>query len=312
MTETLEITERKKFVKRIHELLMYSVHEILGTLNSSRFVQGFFNFLMFLPVRYFANFFVDFDLVTAEKGFPSAGRWLCSRFVSDIQVRGTENIPETGPIMFVSNHPGAYDSFCILATSNRLDLNAIISDIRFCMELPHVGPHLIYTNADVEVRMIAIRDAIKRLQNNQAFLIFPTGLIDPDPSFMDNVFEELQNWSNSIELFLRRAPETQLVITSVSHILQKKWMHNIFLKTQHTVMTKRRMAEFIQVLNQFFIPWSIKSLPRITYGKPVSYAELQAMPGTVQENIIHLAGIQMKDHMAYFNQGNNSSEKTRG
>jgi hypothetical protein len=158
--------------------------------------------------------------------------------------------------------------------------------------------------------MVAIRDAIKRLQNNQAFLIFPTGLIDPDPSFMNNVFEELQNWSNSIELFLRRAPDTKLVITSVSHILQEKWMHNIFLKTQNTRHSKRRMAEFIQVLNQFFIPWSIKSLPRITYGKPVSYGELQAMQGTVQDNIIRLAGIQMKDHMAFFNEGNDSIHET--
>jgi Acyltransferase len=304
MTGNINEKDGKEFVKLIHDLLMYSVHEILGTLDSSNFVKGFFNLLFFIPVRYFAKFFVDFDGITAEKGFPAAGRWLCNRFVSDIKVQGRENIPAKGPIMFVSNHPGAYDSFCILATCGREDLNAIISDIRFCMELPNVGPHLIYTNANVEIRMLAIRDAIKRLQNQQAFLIFPTGLIDPDPSFMDHVFEELQNWSNSVELFLRRAPDTQLVITSVSHILQKKWMKHIFLRTQHTQMTKRRMAEFIQVLNQFFIPWSIKSIPCITYGKPVSYSDLQAMEGSVQENIIRLAGIQMKGHMAVFNQPN--------
>lgn len=281
---------------------MHSVHEILGTLNASSLVKILIGLLFYLPVRYFANFFADFDEKTDSDGFPAAGQWLCNRFVSDIKVRGKENIPGKGPIMVVSNHPGAYDSFCILATLGRQDLNAIISDIPFCMALPHVSPQLIYTNSKVEVRMMAIREAIKRLQNGIAFLIFPTGSIDPDPSFNDNAIDELKNWSNSIELFLRKAPDTQLLITTVSHILQPKWTRHLMLKTQHTPMTKRRMAEFIQVFNQFFIPWSIKSLPCITYGKPICYSELQKMDGSIQENIIRLAGIQMKDHMEFFNQ----------
>ncbi len=294
--------ERKEFVRTIHRLLMHSVHEILGTLKASAFVKFFVDLLFYLPVRYFARFFVTFDEKTNVEGFPNAGRWLCSRFVSDIEVRGMENIPAVGPLMIVSNHPGAYDSFCILATLGRRDLNAIISDIPFCMALPHVAPQLILTNSKVEVRMMAIREAIKRLQNGIAFLIFPTGLIDPDPSFNETAIAELQNWSNSIELFLRKAPDTRLLITTVSHILQPKWTRHVLLKTQPTPMTKRRMAEFIQVFNQFFIPWSKKSLPCITYGKPICYSELQRMDGSIQENIIRLAGIQMKDHMDYFNQ----------
>jgi hypothetical protein len=292
----------KEFVKTIHHLLMHSVHEILGTLNASALVKFLLDLLFYLPVQYFARFFATFDEKTEVEGFPAAGRWLCDRFVSDIKVRGAENILPDGPLMIVSNHPGAYDSFCILATLGRKDLNAIISDIPFCMALPHVAPQLIYTNSKVEVRMMAIREAIKRLQNGIAFLIFPTGSIDPDPSFNDNAIVELQNWSNSIELFLRKAPDTRLLITTVSHILQPKWTRHILLKTQPTPMTKRRMAEFIQVFNQFFIPWSFKSLPCISYGKPISYSELKKMDGSVQENIIRLAGIQMKDHMVFFNQ----------
>ena len=294
-------SNRKEFVRHIHKLLMHSVHEIVGTLHASSFVQGILNILFFLPVRYFANFFVEFDERTVRDGFPAAGRWLCDRFVSDIIVRGAETVPAEGPIMVVSNHPGAYDSFCILASLGREDLTAIISDIPFCMALPNVGPHLVYTNADVDVRMLAIREAIKRLQNGSAFLIFPTGLIDPDPSFMNHVFEELQNWSNSVELFLRRAPDTRLVITTVSHILQPKWVSHPLIKTQHTTHARRRMAEFIQVFNQFFIPWSIKSRPCITFGEPVSYADLKMMPGSIQENIIKLAGLQMKSHILEFN-----------
>ncbi len=302
MSTSSSQVEQKEFVRTIHILLMHSVNEILGTLNASAFVKFLLGLLFYLPVRYFARFFVTFDEKTEAEGFPAAGRWLCNRFVSDIKVRGTENILSDGPLMIVSNHPGAYDSFCILATLGRQDLNAIISDIPFCMALPHVTPQLIYTNSKVEVRMMAIREAIKRLQNGIAFLIFPTGSIDPDPSFNDNAIDELQNWSNSIELFLHKAPDTRLLITTVSHILQPKWTRHILLKTQPTLMTKRRMAEFIQVFNQFFIPWSIKSLPCITYGKPISYSELMKMDGSIQENIIRLAGIQMKDHMGFFNQ----------
>jgi hypothetical protein len=257
--------------------------------------------LLFLPVRYFSKFFIELDEQVEKNGAPAAGRWLANRFVNDIHVQGFDNIPKEGPIMVVSNHPGAYDSFCILATMGREDLNAIISDIRVFMELPHVASHLIYTNEKVEVRMLAIREAIKRLQDGQSFLIFPTGFIDPDPSFMEGVFDELKNWSNSVELFLRRAPETQLVITTVSHVLQPKWMKNPLLRTQKTEMTKRRMAEFIQVLNQFFIPWSIKSTPCITFGKAISYTELKIMDGSIRENIIRLAAMQMESHMGKYN-----------
>ncbi len=292
----------QEFVAYLHKLIMHSIHEILGTLKSPVFVKWLIDILFFFPIRYFAKFFVEFDERTKSEGFPAAGRWLCDRFVSDIKVRGGKNIPESGPIMIVSNHPGAYDSFCILATLGRRDLNAIISDIPFCMAMPNVAPNLIHTNSNVDVRMLAIREAIKRLQNGIAFLIFPTGLIDPDPSFMDNAVDELNNWSNSIELFLRRAPDTRLLITTVSHILQPKWTSHVMVKTQHTIMTKRRMAEFVQVLNQFFIPWSKKSIPCISYGKPITYEELKKMEGSIQENIIRFAGIQMKDHMEIFNQ----------
>jgi hypothetical protein len=287
-------------VKVVHDLLMFSVYEILGS-SKSPLIRWLQYWLFFLPVRYFSKFFIELDEQVEKNGASAAGRWLANRFVDEIHVQGFENIPKEGPVMVVSNHPGAYDSFCILASMGREDLNAIISDIRVFMDLPHVAPHLIYTNEKVEVRMLAIREAIKRLQDGQSFLIFPTGLIDPDPSFMDGVFEELQDWSNSVELFLRRAPETQLVITTISHILQPKWTKSPFLLTQKTKMTKRRMAEFIQVLNQFFIPWSIKSTPRITFGKAVSYSDLRKMEGSIRENIIHLASIQMESHMGKYN-----------
>ena len=61
------------------------------------------------------------------------------------------------------------------------------------------------------------------------------------------------------------------------------------------------MAEFIQVLNQFFIPWSIKSTPCITFGKAVSYSDLKKIEGSIQENIIRLAAKQMESHMAMYN-----------
>ena len=292
--------DHKLSVNIVHDLLMFSVFEILGS-SKSPLIRWCQYWLLFLPVRYFSKFFIELDEQVENNGAPAAGRWLANRFVDDIRIQGFDNIPKEGPIMVVSNHPGAYDSFCILASMGREDLNAIISDIRVFMELPHVASHLIYTNEKVEVRMLAIREAIKRLQDGQSFLIFPTGLIDPDPSFMEGVYDELMNWSNSVELFLRRAPETQLVVTTVSHVLQPKWMKNPLLRTQKTEMTKRRMAEFIQVLNQFFIPWSIKSTPCITFGKAISYTELKKMDGSIRENIIRLAAIQMESHMEKYN-----------
>ena len=50
----------------------------------------------------------------------SAGsQWLLSQLVTGVTVRGAEAIPLTGPLIVVSNHPGAYDSVAILASLPR-------------------------------------------------------------------------------------------------------------------------------------------------------------------------------------------------
>ncbi len=57
--------------------------------------------------------------------------------------------------------------------------------------------------------MAAARSGIRHLQNGGALLLFGTGLIDPDPAVYPGAEKEIENWSPSIDLFLRHVPECE-------------------------------------------------------------------------------------------------------
>ena len=97
---------------------------------------------------------------------------------------GKERIPEEGPLIVASNHPGAYDSIAIISNLPRQDLKVIVSDVPFLRSLPAVSQRLIFTPSGPYSRMAALRGLLRHVQEGGAALIFPSGLVDPDPAFM--------------------------------------------------------------------------------------------------------------------------------
>lgn len=160
-------------VSDVHNALMVSVYDVLGAPND-KIIQKLQFWVTYLPVRWCSRLFMQLDKMVAVSGISPASRWFLKRFIKDLRIFGQENIPYTGPLIVASNHPGAYDSFCLVAAIERKDLSLVVSDIPFLKILPHINPHLIFLSKDDSSRMLSIRNTINHIQQGGAFLIFPT------------------------------------------------------------------------------------------------------------------------------------------
>ena len=155
---------------------------------------------------------------------PGAGDSLARSLEVSVSARGLEQIPADGPLLIVSNHPGAYDSAVLCSCIPRPDLKIIVSDVPFYRAFPNISRQMIFVPADPPGRMLALRSAVEHLQDGGAILQFGTGKIDPDPEVQPGAESALADWLPSIELMLRKAPLTKLVLAIASGVVQRRFV----------------------------------------------------------------------------------------
>lgn len=215
---------------------------------------------------------IGLDRAVEEGGVPGGARWILPRLVVSHESCGVENIPPCGPIIIASNHPANIDSIVISAHVNRPDYKVIIGDIPFFEHLPHVSEHAIYAPAPTDLmgRMQVVRESIRHLNTGGALLIFPRGGIEPDPDFMPNPDGEFHHWSRSLEVFLHRVPELQILVTIVSGVISPfAFRHPITWFRRHRP-DKQRLAFLYQLARQFLSGREIFGLtPKVTFGEVV-------------------------------------------
>ncbi len=223
----------------------------------------------------FTDLAAEFDRHVAQLGLPAAIRRLMPRFVDGVTAIGADLLPATGPLLLVSNHPGAYDVFASLAQLPRSDVRVVVSEISILRQLPAAGPHFILTGQTGHSRMAAARAAVRHLQTGGVLFIFPGRLVDPDPAFMSGAAAALQRWSPSLELFLRRAPATQVVPIVASGVLSPAWLHSpVTRRLRQEPVDRQKVAEAAQVVQQLLWPGSLRFHPLITFGPPLAAADL--------------------------------------
>jgi hypothetical protein len=214
---------------------------------------------------------VTFDRLIASDGFPSACVWALTHWCRDITARGSESVPQTGPLLVISNHAGAYDSAVIASRLGRNNLKFIGSNVAFLKNLPNTSEHFFFVSEhDAYNRMAAVRSGVRHLQGGGALLLFGTGLIDSDPAVYPGAEKEIENWSSSIDLFLRQVPEANVVVTIVSGIVSPRWAHHPVTWLKRIAWQKRRLAEFGQVIQQLFFPGQLYVSPCVSFALPVT------------------------------------------
>ncbi len=293
------MTTRKAHVDSLQRAITDEAFRALG-FPADGWVRRLFGPLMGPAANRLAKLAASFDQDLANFGISETARRYLPRFIDGITVCGTQNIPADGPLLVVSNHPGTLDGFVIISNLPRDDLKLIISGVPFVQALPAASKYLIYTPADAQLRIKTVRAAIRHLEIGGVLLIFPTGILDPDPAFLPGAYEALGDWSPSLEIFLRKVPQTRVLVTIVSGVLSPSCLRNPLTRLRKEFWQQQRIAEYIQVIQMMFFAKKFNLNPKVTFGEPLTTSELLAAgnPESIMGAIIDQARQVLAIHTA--------------
>lgn len=228
------------------------------------------------PSHRFARFMTAVDAAMAEGGSPAGCRVMMELLQVQIEARDVENIPVEGPTLILANHPGAYDSMAIGSLVPRPDLKAIVTGTRLYDSLPNLRPNVFFVSRDPGENMQTLRDAIDHLRGGRLLLQFGSGKIEPDPAtdpVGDAVFDL---WSPSVEIMMRKVPGLTVIPTISSGVLLPQFRNHPFVSLRKDAMDRRRLAEFMQIIQQLLLPKTVKARAQISFGEPFQLADLEA------------------------------------
>jgi hypothetical protein len=285
----------------IEALTQFITDEIFRVFKQSpqSWVRRTFGPVLWLPAHRFATLAATFDRYVEEYGFREAALRSISKYVQAFEARNVENIPQEGPLLITSNHPGTIDSLVLIASIPRPDLKIVATGIPFMEGLRNAADHLIYTpRKGVHERMMVVRSAIHHLKDGGAVLIFPSGRIDPDPALSPEAAHDLGKWSHSVELMLHQVPQTQVLLSVVSNVLSARWRWNPFVRLIGDDLKQRTVAECLQVIQSIIFPSVNRVAPRLTFSDPLTTDDLAQMGQGMLDSMIERTRCLWEDHMA--------------
>lgn len=226
------------------------------------------------PARALAEQALGFDRCVGEAGFQVAARqWLLTH-VNRLDVIGASHIPPSGGIIFAANHPGMTDTLVCLSSVPRLDLRLVSTDRPFVRILEHTARRTFFVSDQPGERLAVVRQVARYIQEGGAVLICPAGKIEPDPAVMAGAVESLQDWSDSLGLFVRLAPRAIVVPTVVSGVVYRPALHHPLTRLRRLARDRERVAATLQAYWQSTGRITRHMQVRIEFGTPLLAAEL--------------------------------------
>lgn len=253
--------------------------------------------LVWTSANRFAQMAAQFDEMVASAGFQQAIRQLLGSFVSEIDLYGVEHVPQEGPLLIISNHPGTYDSLAIAASLPRDDLNIIAIGYSLLRRLPAASRRLIFVEPGAYMNLSVVRSTIRHLRSGGSVLIFPRGRVEPDPAVLPGALESMQAWSPSLELFLREVPQTKALVTIVSGVLSPVFLQNPLIRFWRGLHDPQAIAEVTQIAVQMLFRKWVKLTPRISFNIPRTLDELYQEGASLHQSIVNEARHLLVDHL---------------
>lgn len=251
--------------------------------------------LLWAPSHRFSDLAARFDQLVAEAGFHQAARWVLPKFITRLEIEGSQWLPREGPLLVTSNHPGGADSIALAASLPRPDLKIVVSALPFFRGLPNSARHFIYTTLDINERMQVVRESIRHLRQGGSLLIFPRGQVEPDPEHLPGALEAVSHWSPSVGLMVRSVPETQVVPAVVSGVLTRASLNNPLTRIRSSAQDRQKLAEILQIIQQMLLPRRMAVATRVRFGQPFQSAVGDAR--ATSEEIIESARQLLRDQL---------------
>lgn len=226
--------------------------DVLTTLNVKRVkaLRYLVTFLGRKPTRWLADLLSRWDRQIERGSFVETARDALQLFTAGFELNSADEIPQSGPLLVVANHPGMYDSIGAIVTVGREDVRVVAARREFFRVLPHISNHLLTIETDASLRLEAVRHTIQSLREGQAVIIFPSGKLEPEPSLMPGAGAALEQWSESVGIFLSKVPETRLLPILISQTLSPKAWHSWLARLPKTQKRRHQAAMGWQFLKQ--------------------------------------------------------------
>lgn len=274
-----------KKVKQLEKLTQINLDDLVSSFGWGNypFLAKLLKIIFRKPAETFAKHVIEYDDIAGSQGIVAGGWNLTLRYVQDVCVINADRIPASA-FLALSNHPGMTDTVALFAALNRNDLHIIALDRPFLNELPNTTKQLFYVYDDSAKRMTLVRQVSQHLKSGGAALTFPAGEIEPDPDVYPGAVESLNQWTDSVGVFIRMAPNAAILPVLVRNVVARKYANHWLLKTKHTKEEKEKLATALQLLGMIIFNEKPVTVT-VQIGKPIYVKDL----GTNDTNAIHQA-----------------------
>ncbi len=220
-------------------------------------------------------------MIARDGHLKGASEWLVDIAAESIQIHGVENVPMSGPILFVGNHAGLGDAHALLMSSPRADTHVLARDFGILPGLRRFRQFVIVVD---EARpQAALRAAIRHLQAGRSLLLYPHGQIEADPAlYQEEALATLRDWSASIELFVRHVPGLAVLPVAVGGVLSRRALRNPVVRRYKDAEARHFLAATFQMMFPFYRDPNIS----LIFGSPLY--EREASRGAVARRMARL------------------------